>query len=84
MSVSITSKQIAMTASQPFLVRDNSSAVQPLTAEHGTEVLTLLPLRAVHTVLLAGFILDNGLESPLNRGSFYAYRDSRGTSKASL
>ncbi|MBA3440320.1 MAG: GNAT family N-acetyltransferase, partial [Pyrinomonadaceae bacterium] len=42
------------------------------------EVLDFLAARPVHTVFMAGFIRDNGLESTLNRGSFYAYRDSEG------
>jgi len=34
--------------------------------------------RPLHTVCIAGFIRDNGLESPLNRGRFYACRNSEG------
>jgi predicted GNAT family acetyltransferase len=53
-----------------------SITVQPLTGEHRDEALTFLAARPLHTVTLAGFIRDNGLESPLNRGSFYVTRDA--------
>jgi len=42
------------------------------------EVLAFLADRPLHTVVLAGFVRDNGLVSPLNRGSFYSCRDQRG------
>ncbi len=46
--------------------------------EQEREVLTFLAERPVHTVIMAGFIRDNGLVSPLNRGTFYGYRDHTG------
>lgn len=49
-----------------------------LTHGYEAEVLDFLSARPIHTVVMVGFILDNGLESPLNRGSFYACRDARG------
>ena len=42
------------------------------------EVLEFLKMRPVHTVVMASFIQDNGLESPNNRGKFYSYRNSAG------
>jgi len=42
------------------------------------EVLGFLKMRPVHTVVMAGFIQDNGLESPNNRGNFYSYRNAAG------
>ena len=42
------------------------------------EVLSFLSRRPARTFALAGFIRDNGLTSPLNRGKFYACRDVRG------
>lgn len=39
------------------------------------EVAAFLAERPVHTVFMASLIRDNGLVSPLNRGSFYACRD---------
>ena len=53
-------------------------AAQPLTTGEESEVLSFLALRPVHTVVMAGFIRDNGLVSPLNRGTFYACRDQQG------
>jgi predicted GNAT family acetyltransferase len=52
--------------------------VESLTNENKTEILSFLAQRPLHTVYLAGFILDNGVVSPLNRGSFYGYRNSSG------
>lgn len=51
---------------------------QILTNGHEAEVLDFLSARPIHTVVMSGFILDNGLESALNRGAFYACRDARG------
>jgi ribosomal protein S18 acetylase RimI-like enzyme len=42
------------------------------------EVLDFLGVRAIHTVVMTGFIRDNGLDSPFNRGAFYACRNPRG------
>jgi uncharacterized protein len=54
------------------------STVQLSTSEDAAEALTFLASRPVHTVNLRGFIRDNGLNSPLNRGSFYGYRNAAG------
>jgi GNAT superfamily N-acetyltransferase len=43
------------------------------------EVLAFLNIRPVHTVVMASFIADNGIESELNRGKFYGYRNAQGT-----
>lgn len=43
-----------------------------------SEVLTFLSARPLHNVALAGLVLDNGLESVLNRGRFYACRAEDG------
>jgi ribosomal protein S18 acetylase RimI-like enzyme len=55
-----------------------SLTVQLLTNAHQAEALAFLTVRPLHTVMLAGFIRDNGMESPLNRGQFYATRDRDG------
>lgn len=55
-----------------------SEQVELLTSEHKTEALAFLAARPLHTVYLAGSILDNGVVSPLNRGSFYVYRNREG------
>jgi predicted GNAT family acetyltransferase len=52
--------------------------VQALTREHEAEVLTFLAERPIHTVTMVGFINDNGLVSPLNRGTFYGCRNLEG------
>jgi predicted GNAT family acetyltransferase len=51
---------------------------QRLTVAHQAEALAFLAVRPLHTVTLVGFIRDNGIESPLNRGHFYATRDEKG------
>ena len=49
-----------------------------LTGGEETEVLRFLARRPTHTFALSGFIRDNGLCSPLNRGKFYACRNAQG------
>lgn len=56
----------------------NASPIVTLAEEHKAEVLAFLSERPLHTVYLAGYILDNGIVSPLNRGSFYGYRNAAG------
>ncbi len=46
------------------------------------EVLEFLNVRPVHTVAMASFIRDNGMEGTDNRGKFYGYRNVRGTLEA--
>src|SRR5205085_5884942 len=53
-------------------------AVCALTDAHEAEALAFLAARPVHTVFMATLIRDNGLISPLNRGTFYGCRDARG------
>src|ERR1043165_1464941 len=56
-----------------------SVLIHPLTESHSEEeVLAFLAERPVRTVVMAGLVRDNGLESPFNRGTFYACRDSEG------
>ena len=56
----------------------SSLTVTPLVVEQEREALAFLAVRPIHTVIMAGFIRDNGLVSPLNRGTFYACRDGEG------
>jgi GNAT superfamily N-acetyltransferase len=56
----------------------HSLQAELLTNDHKAETLAFLSERPLHTVYLAGYILDNGVVSPLNRGSFYGYRNSEG------
>ena len=57
-----------------------TAAVLPVTTQllknnDGAEVLHFLQERALHNVVMSGFIRDYGIESELNRGSFYGSRD---------
>jgi len=56
----------------------DSLVVVPLDESHQAEVLAFLAERPIHTVMMAGIIRDNGLVSPLNRGTFYACRGRAG------
>jgi predicted GNAT family acetyltransferase len=55
-----------------------SLVAEKLSADTRDEVLSFLAARPVHTVFMAGLIRDNGLMSPLNRGTFYGCRDQSG------
>lgn len=69
----------AVMAETPYLPEaDVTVNVSELTEEDRNEVLAFLGERPVHTVCLAGFIRDNGLVSPHNRGTFYGCRNSEG------
>ncbi|MEO6588840.1 MAG: GNAT family N-acetyltransferase [Pyrinomonadaceae bacterium] len=54
------------------------NTVELLTDYERTEVLNFLKVCPVHTVIMASFICDNGMESEDNRGKFYGYRNSNG------
>ena len=54
------------------------SQVHELRNDDTAEVLTFLSARPVHTVVMASFIHDNGVESALNRGKFFGYRNAGG------
>jgi predicted GNAT family acetyltransferase len=57
-------------------------SVDALACKDNDEVMAFLSLRPIHTVFMAGLILDNGLASPLNRGEFYGHRNSKGELEA--
>lgn len=59
----------------------NSLMAFQLTSEHEQEALAFLAERPLHTTIMAGFIRDHGLVSPLNRGNFYGCRDHLGRLK---
>ena len=54
-----------------------SSVVTPLSQGNETDVLSVLSTPSLTNVIMSGFIRDNGLVNPLNRGSFYACHDER-------
>lgn len=71
--------QAAQTNSrQPGRDAARPATVTKLDGEHRQEVLDFLAERPLHTVIMASFARDNGLVSPLNRGTFYACRDEVG------
>ena len=58
---------------------DAHPLVHPLTESHPeAEVLDFLAGRPAQAVIMSGLIRDNGFESPFNRGTFHACRDSEG------
>lgn len=67
------------TAKIPYLPHGNADVtVEKLHNEDQAEVLEFLAERPLHTVIIAGWIRDNGLDSPLNRGTFYGCRNHLG------
>ena len=71
-------EETAANAPRPAPFAASSLIVNPLADGHEREALAFLAVRPLHTVIMAGFIRDNGLVSPLNRGIFYACRDAEG------
>jgi ribosomal protein S18 acetylase RimI-like enzyme len=71
---------LALKTAPPLSAPLSGNDVQTLLlkAEHESEVLTFLARRPLHTVIMSGFIRDNGLASPANRGSFYGVRNRQG------
>ena len=55
-----------------------SLCVDRLVNGEEAEVLEFLAQRPIHTVTMMSLVNDNGLESPLNRGTFYGCRDFNG------
>jgi uncharacterized protein len=55
-----------------------SLIVHPLASGQEREALRFLEARPLHTVIMSSFIRDNGLVSPLNRGTFYACHSRKG------
>jgi uncharacterized protein len=75
-----TPKTYAPTAGIPMLPTSapDLSRICRLTNDQQSEVMSFLSLRPVHTVVMKSFIIDNGMESDLNRGTFYGYRNADG------
>lgn len=61
-----------------LVVAPDISRACELGDENRNEVLAFLAIRPVHTVVMTSFIRDNGIESEMNRGKFFGYRDSSG------
>lgn len=54
-----------------------SSVVTPLTKADEANVLSALSTPSLTNVIMSGFIRDNGVASPMNRGRFYACHNER-------
>jgi predicted GNAT family acetyltransferase len=59
-------------------IEAESLKVVPLGNSHMNEVLAFLNKRPASTFMMEGLVRDNGLESQLNRGTFYGTRDGQG------
>lgn len=59
-------------------VAESALTTGRLAGEDEAEVLEFLARRPIHTVAMVGFIHDNGLVSPLNRGIFHGCRNRQG------
>jgi uncharacterized protein len=68
----------AINSAPPLGIPRAPITAQPFTLAHTREVLAFLAERPLHTVHLMSLIHDNGLVSPLNRGTFYGCRDEQG------
>ncbi|MFZ1701325.1 MAG: GNAT family N-acetyltransferase [Pyrinomonadaceae bacterium] len=62
-------------ASLNLMLAPDLSGIVALKTEDTAEVMAFLAIRPVHTVVMSSFIVDNGIESDLNRGKFYGYRN---------
>jgi ribosomal protein S18 acetylase RimI-like enzyme len=77
-----------MSRTRPRVMREESAdaalaspapaQVERLVSGQEGEVLEFLAEHPLQTFVMSGFIRDNGLESPRNRGDFYACRDAAG------
>lgn len=77
--MSLQSQRQAFRAEAPrSSIRALDILVAKLSSEDEAEALEFLSGRPLHTVTMVGFILDNGLVNPLNRGTFYACRNRKG------
>jgi ribosomal protein S18 acetylase RimI-like enzyme len=78
MSSAALQDHISNVAPQTLRIAESSLTIQRLGDEHRAETLAFLSMRPLHTVFLAGFIYDRGLERGLNGGAFYGCRNSQG------
>lgn len=71
---------LAVTRQNPRLplALAGSRPIQRLKEEHEAEVLDFLSAHPLLTFVMSGWIKDNGLVSPLNRGDFYGCRNTQG------
>jgi ribosomal protein S18 acetylase RimI-like enzyme len=60
------------------LTRNGHEPIHALDKRHKEEVLSFLAARPLQTFVMSSMISGNGLESSLNRGTFYGYRNPKG------
>jgi predicted GNAT family acetyltransferase len=70
--------QLTTENQRPPLAQANSQPIQALKGEDEVEVLDFLSAHPLRTFVMSGWIKDNGVVSPLNRGTFYGCRNDRG------
>jgi uncharacterized protein len=63
--------------SSPATSLQNCAAIE-MTARDEHDVLSFLAERPIDSAVMSGLIRDNGLQSPLNRGNFFGYRNQHG------
>ena len=68
-------RTVCPTSPQSLFNSAGSHRIEALDDEQKPEVLEFLSARPLHTFVMSSWIKDNGLVSPLNRGTFYGYRD---------
>lgn len=80
MKLQLATQPVAMQVEMPPLFKavPNLKRIELLTEANRPETLDFLNRRPVHTVAMASFIQDNGLEGADNRGKFYGYRNAAG------
>ncbi len=78
MAVSVMREEISAAAFVAAAGAQAALEALPLTEGEREEALEFLAGRPVHTVYMASLVRDNGVESPLNRGTFYGYRGPDG------
>ena len=74
---------VTTAASQPIASPQNARTTRPASLQllnegEEAEALAFLAANPVQNVIMMSLIRDNGFESRLNRGNFYACRDARG------
>ena len=78
MKFQLSKVQVSLKPKHQLAIAPDLSRVSHLTEDDRAEILQFLDQRPVHTVAMTSFILDNGVESELNRGEFYGFRSSEG------
>ena len=77
-AIAITPQVRPNIANRFLTVAPDMSRVCSLTENDREAALAFLAVRPVQTVVMSSFITDNGVESELNRGKFFAYRNAAG------